>query len=231
MGYLRTLSSLSKLEHMVPSTATSVKPRVRRSVQDARRVILDVAKRRFLEGGPGAVRVQSVAEEVGLTDAAVHYHFGNRAGLMEALLRDAGRRMRDDLEEAAARWDHGTLDIGELADGLRRTLRDEGHGRLTAWMVLGGWKPRGSGMLRPLAENMHHRRLQLRRRGKRPPLEDTLFVVELLGLVVWAESLSGEAWRRSVGLPTDRQSADRFMAWFVDLLVAHLEVGSKPVHD
>ena len=216
---------------MVPSTTARVKPRVRRSVQEARRVILDVAKRRFLEGGPGAVRVQPVAQEVGITDAAVHYHFGNRAGLMEAVVRDAGRRMRDDLEGAAARWDHGTLDIAELADGLRRTLRDEGHGRLTAWMVLGGWKPRGSGMLKPLAENIHRKRLQLRRRGRRPPLEDTQFVVELLGLVVWAESLSGDAWRRSVGLPADRQSADRFMAWFIELLVAHLGVGPKPTHD
>jgi hypothetical protein len=86
-------------------------------------------------------------------------------------------------------------------------------------------------MLRPLAEKIHRRRLQLRRRGKRPPVEDTLFIVELLGLVVWAESLSGEAWRRSVGLPADRQTADRFMAWVVDLLAGHMGVSSRSTED
>jgi hypothetical protein len=53
-------------------------------------------------------------------------------------------------------------------------------------------------------------------------MDDTLFAVELLGLVVWAESLVGGAWRRSVGLKADRATADRFMDWFVALVEGHL---------
>jgi hypothetical protein len=55
-----------------------------------------------------------------------------------------------------------------------------------------------------------------------PPIEDTLFAVELLGLVTWAEPLMGDAWRRAVGLKSDRVTADRFMDWFVALVEDHL---------
>ncbi|HEV2370316.1 MAG TPA: helix-turn-helix domain-containing protein, partial [Acidimicrobiales bacterium] len=89
--------------------------RTRRSVEEARRLILDAAQRRLIAGGPEAVRVQTVAADVGITDAAVHYHFANREGLMEALLAEAGRRLRRDLRSVANDWDVGSLDLDELA--------------------------------------------------------------------------------------------------------------------
>ena len=66
------------------------KPRVRLPREDAQRAILDAAEKRLREGGPEAVRVQHVAADLGVTDAAIHHHFGSRRGLMEALLRFAG---------------------------------------------------------------------------------------------------------------------------------------------
>src|SRR2546421_2443478 len=98
---------------MVKPPVAKARPRIRRSPEDARRLILDAAQRRLIDGGPDAVRVQTVAADVGMTDAAVHYHFTNREGLMEALLADAGRRMRRDLRSVADGWDPGTLDLGE----------------------------------------------------------------------------------------------------------------------
>jgi AcrR family transcriptional regulator len=58
--------------------------RVRHSADEARQLILEAAERRFREGGQAAVRVQLVARDVGMTDAAVHHHFGSRKGLLTA---------------------------------------------------------------------------------------------------------------------------------------------------
>jgi AcrR family transcriptional regulator len=200
---------------------------VRRTVAEARRLILEAAERRLAAGGPDAVRVQAVAADIGVTDAAVHYHYGSRQGLLDAVVRRAGRRLRDGLRAVVAGSDPDTLDIGALVDQLRSTLDTEGQARLTAWMTLAGWKPQGAGLLRPLAEDLHQQRWQAAKATGRvaPEIEDTLFAVELLGLVVWAEPLMGDAWRRSVGLNSDRSTANRFIRWFVALVQDHLQAG------
>jgi len=199
-------------------------PRVRRSVDEARRVILEAAEQRLLDGGPDAVRVQAVARDVGMTDAAIHYHFGNRQGLLEAVIRAAGKRLRDDLVATVDGWRRGELDLGSLVTRLRATMDDEGQARLTAWMALGGWKPEGQGLLRPVADTIHERRRDAARAvgGAEPPVDDTLYAIALLGLVAWGESLTGDAWRRSVGLRSGAPTSDSFVRWVVDLVDAHL---------
>jgi TetR/AcrR family transcriptional regulator, repressor for neighboring sulfatase len=189
--------------------------RRRRSVDDARREILDAAERLLAERGPEAVRVQTVARAVGLTDAAVHYHFGNREGLLEALLHDVGRRMKAELAEAD---DHVGLDT--LLDVLDETYRGQGYARLTAWMRLAGWKPTGEGMFRPYAEALHRDRIRRADAAgtPSPSLDDTLHLVTLLNLVSWADALTGEEWRRSVGLPATPEAREAFQRWLLDRL-------------
>ena len=63
---------------MVKETAK----RVRRSPEAARLAILEAAERRLIEGGPETVRVQHIAADLGVTDAAVHHHFGSREALI-----------------------------------------------------------------------------------------------------------------------------------------------------
>src|SRR5215470_3878323 len=127
-------------------------PRIRRAPQDARRAILDAAERRLIAGGPQAVRVQLVARDIGITDAAVHYHFANRRGLLKALVRSAGGRLKRELAEAVAACGASSVDIRALVTRLRETYDTRQYARLTAWMTLAGWRPRGAGMLRTHAE-------------------------------------------------------------------------------
>lgn len=189
--------------------------RRRRSGEDARREILAAAEKLLDERGPEAVRVQTVARAVGLTDAAVHYHFGNREGLLEALLRDVGRRMKAELAEA-----DDDVDLSTLLDVLDEAYHTHGYARLTAWMRLAGWKPTGEGMFRPYAEALHR---ALVRRAEaagtpRPPLDDTLHLVTLLNLVSWADALTGAEWRRSVGLPATAEAGAAFRQWLLGRL-------------
>ena len=76
--------------------------RRRLPADESRRRILQAAEKRLIEDGPEGVRVQLVARDVGITDAAVHHHFGSRRGLLEALLRYGGRRLRAEVEAAVA---------------------------------------------------------------------------------------------------------------------------------
>jgi AcrR family transcriptional regulator len=199
-------------------------PRIRRSAEDARRQILEAAERRLVAGGPDAVRVQTVARDVGITDPAVHYHFGNREGLLEALLRHCGRRLRDDLTTVASRWNAESLDMRELVDLMNESYDRRQYARLTAWMRLSGWQARGSGMLSAHAEALHSARTAQADTawGPGPSVEDTLFVLALVNLVVWAEALIGDSTMRMVGLPTDRATERRFMDWFAALLTDHV---------
>src|SRR5258708_31702730 len=76
----------------------SMAPRPRLTPQAAKFAILDAAERRLHDEGPEGVRIQRIATDLGITDAAVHYHFGTREALMDALLRRIGRRLVDDIK-------------------------------------------------------------------------------------------------------------------------------------
>jgi AcrR family transcriptional regulator len=49
--------------------------------------LLVVARKAFAEQGFAATSLDSLAAEAGLTRGALHHHFGNKAGLFEAVLR------------------------------------------------------------------------------------------------------------------------------------------------
>ena len=191
---------------------------------DARRAILDAAEQLLIAGGPDAVRVQAVARELGITDAAVHYHFGSRVGLMDALLRSAGRRLRQEVSAAVADWDADTLDMGRLVQLLSETYERKGYARLALWLSMAGWRPKGAGMFKDLAETIHGvRRDHARRAGTPDPeLADTMHVLALMQILLCAEPILGRELRRSVGLPGDLRTGDRFREWVGDLLQTYL---------
>lgn len=203
---------------------TTPSKRRRRTVDDAKREILDVAAQLLERDGPDAVRVQVVAREMGVSDAAVHYHFGNREALMEALLRDVGRRMKREFHDVIDRWDAERSDVHALVSLLDDSYRRRGYGRLAAWMRLTGWRSKGSGMFRPHAEAIHAARIERAHQLGTPPpsLDDSLHLVVLLNLVTWADALVGGEWRRSVGLPATADTAARFREWFAAVAEEHL---------
>jgi len=196
--------------------------RRRRSPEEARAEILAVAARQLAAGGPAAIRLQAIADELGVTHPAILRHFHSRDELMEALLRHAGREMRAALAAAVDRAAAGTaLDAEAFFAALDRIYREEGYARLSAWLLLHGFQNRGSGMYREAAESLHRAR-SAGARPRRPPLDDTLFAVVLLNLVAWSEALVGGAFRRAVDLPADADTARRFRAWVVELVARHL---------
>jgi AcrR family transcriptional regulator len=202
-----------------------VKSRTRRSADEARQAILEAAEKRLIEHGPGAIKVQTIARDLGLTDAAVHYHFGSQDGLVDALIRFGGARLKDAVHQAVASWTGDTVDVPRLVGLIRDTYGDRGYARLAAWMALAGWKSRSGGMYGELVERVHAARVHRARQMRlvEPAREDTQHLVVLLNLVLFADGISGSAFRRSVGLRADAAAGQRFREWFTELLELYLQ--------
>src|ERR1041385_5258476 len=114
------------------------RPRVRRSAGEARQRILEAAEARLIAQGPGAIKVQAIARDLGLSDPAIHYHFGSQEGLVEALIRFGGRRLKDGVHEAVRSWSGDSVDVRQLVELVGDTFGDRGYARLAAWMALAG---------------------------------------------------------------------------------------------
>ncbi len=196
--------------------------RIRRSAQASKLAILQAAEARLIAQGPDAVRVQPIARELGLTDAAVHYHFGSREQLLESLLRYCGRRFLDELADAIAA--HRAQGMGFDLAGAAALLADfydrKGAARLVMWLSFSGWRPEGAGMLAPLVDWLHEVRLAraLAQGAPAPAREDSQYAVALLSASAMSQALFGDALLRSVDL--DPAKAPDVTAWMTSLLGA-----------
>ena len=84
--------------------ATPVKGRSTRALQAerTRQQILATAQRLFAERGYDATSLQMIADELGLTKAAVYYHFRAKNEILLAAMRPGLLRLQTLLDEAAA---------------------------------------------------------------------------------------------------------------------------------
>lgn len=170
--------------------------RIRRSPEHSKRLILEAAEELLIEGGPGAVGVRAVADRVGMTDAGVAHHFGNRQDLLVALLRHGGRRIRAAVERVVDTWVDDQADVGALIRAIARVY-DHGYAALAVSLHAAGWRDSGAGMLEPVVRTVHAARP---RTGRNPPLADTRLAVAALHQALALDSVYGADFRRSAGI-------------------------------
>jgi AcrR family transcriptional regulator len=176
-------------------------------------LILDAAAALLAEGGVTAVQVRAVAARVGMTDAGVTHHFGNREQLLAALLRHGGRRLRAALDDVLAEWlASGGADLLELVGSLEAFYR-HGYGELAVALHAAGWRDPGAGMLDPVVDALH----RLRPAGS--SIDDTRLAVAALHQAMATEALYGEAFRRSAGTTLDSAAQVRWWARHLQLVL------------
>lgn len=188
--------------------------RVRRPVEAARAAILQAAERRLAADGPEGVKIQRVARDVGVREATVHYHFGDRRGLLEALVRYSGRRFAADVEAACAATDAAPMDLSQVASMFARLYAERGAAQLVLHLLAAGWSPEGEGLFRPLAERLHAERVRQAQLSGQPIPEwaDAQRMVAAVGALAFAQTVAGDAHLRGVGLPPDEPDLS---AWLV----------------
>jgi len=198
--------------------------RQRRTPQAAKFAILEAAEQRLHDEGPEGVRIQRIAADLGITDAAIHYHFGTREALMDALLRRIGRRLVDDIEATIEKWAPDQIDVAALGRLFQLAYADERAARLALWLSLVGWRPKGSGMLKSLVERVHQARMKAARKARRaaPRVNDTQYAIALLSAAHMHAAMSGEALLASVADDATRLDQRDFLNFAVELIARHL---------
>lgn len=122
--------------------------RKRRSADEARAEILEVAERRLAEHGLEGLNVVDVAREAGMSHATLIHHFGNTEDMRRALInRMTNRLLRDVIDVLQAEQ---TLNVEVLMRDLFAALSQGGHAKLLAWMAVG--EKSLTGTLRPSDE-------------------------------------------------------------------------------
>jgi AcrR family transcriptional regulator len=209
--------------------ASGTAKRIRRTPEAARLAIMEAAERRLIEDGPEGVRVQHIAADLGITGAALHYHFGSRESLIDSVRRFSAKRLLTDIDAILHAWDADRLDLRRLGELFRKTYVDHGAARLIFWVALSGRKPRGSGLMTGLIEAVHGARERRALASGRvpPPISDTQFVIVLLSSIHAVMPVAGDALLLSAAAEAGKAGAERFLDWVVNLLEAHLDAAKS----
>jgi TetR/AcrR family transcriptional regulator, repressor for neighboring sulfatase len=193
--------------------------RVRRTPDEARRLILDAARAAIARTGPEGLRLQDIAAAAGITHPLILHHFGSRAGLVRALTREAVAELRDKLIAAMIQPDYA---IEEQLDRVFDAFRN-GLGQRLAWLatVDPDGDESGSTMIqREIAEQLHARRIATAPRGVTVTWEESQFLVHLIATAALGDAIYGAQLRRSAGLAEGREQDSRFRAWLAALIRA-----------
>lgn len=190
--------------------------RVRRSPEEARAVIIANAEKILLREGVQAVQVRAVAREAGMTDAGITHHFGNRDGLLTALLDEGARKTRDAISETVQGWVEEGPDIGRLVETLHALYRG-GYAALALQLHNSGWQDTGRPLLEPVVA-------PLMARNQNPDTTEEDLRAALASLHQWLalEPVFGSPFRRSAGLKRDTKVKLQ-LAWWAHSIEAMLQ--------
>lgn len=179
--------------------------RRRRSAESAQSDILAAAQELLLEEGPSGLRLQRVAERVGMTHPGVLHHFGSVEHLLEVLSQRTAREVRDDVLAVLKPGAATDPDARNRLDDALERLADPGRGRLLAWLVSSGRSPFPPEDERGLEEVVTG--FQRAAGGTR---ETFAFVVEFAVLASLGDALFGAAIRKRMGAEGSPEEARSF---------------------
>jgi TetR/AcrR family transcriptional regulator, repressor for neighboring sulfatase len=197
--------------------------RLRRTPEEARRLILETAQALVASTGPEGLRLQDIAAAAGISHPLILHHFGSREGLVRELTREAAAELRDKLLAAMGSSEHPVeLLLDRVFDAFRNGLAQR-----LAWLATvepGGGVDGTRMIMRDIADKLHQRRI-----AAAPPgaitRDDTDALIHLVATAAFGDALFGAQLRRSAGLPATSQTDRRFRLWLAGLIRSHSTQG------
>lgn len=188
--------------------------RIRRTSDDARRLILDAAERVTRIEGPASLRLQDVAREAGVSHPNILHHFGSREGLMQALNSRAMDQLTRDVIA-------GMGSSGSDGDGVARTFAAYRNGvaERLVWLIQSGAIPPDERLqlFERVVASLHEVRRQFATPGCEPDIADTRHVVHLITVAAIGDALFGERLRRAGAREGEARTAfERFLTQLVE---------------
>ncbi len=194
----------------------SAAKRIRRTPEEARRVILDAAEACMAKAGPAGLRLQDVAEVAGVSHPTILHHFESREGLIRAL----NLRSLQDLRERLVAAMSGAMDsLGPVAETFE-AFRD-GIAQRMIW-ILQSSPTGGPGTALPIFDEMVDKLHAIRQRIAPPGVTidryDTQAFIHLTTIAAFGDAVIGPRLRRSADAKAEAAAAKRFEDWFSRLL-------------
>ena len=156
--------------------------RVRRTPEQARRVILEAATKVIAELGPDAASLQRVAKEAGVSHGLISHYFGTHDGLVHAVMRAYVGEFRQRLIARLERTELSS--VARIADAFFEAVTEPMYARLAVWSMLASEDPVSEpAEVRPLVDLFE----SATRAGPAPRL--TRSQIEILLISVWALGL------------------------------------------
>jgi len=188
--------------------------RVRRSPEEARRLILDAAEKAVGTQGPAGLRLQDVAREAGVSHPTILHHFGSREGLIRAL----NVRAAEDLTRSLL----GGMGEGGGGGGIAKVFAAYRNGlaERTVWLIQAGAmpEPQQSPLLAQVLETMQAMRRKFARPGQEPDPADSRNILNLVAVAALGDALIGQRLRAGSGAAEPGAAADfeKFVAELVE---------------
>jgi AcrR family transcriptional regulator len=202
--------------------------RIRRTPEEARRLILGTAQELLAATGPEGLRLQEIAARAGISHSLILHHFGSRAGLVAALTQEAAIELRDRL---LATMTSGGFGLEAQLDRVFDAFRD-GLAQRLAWLAT--IEPEGPAaatamIMRQIADVVHSRREAAAAPGATVHRSDTEWLLHLVAAAAFGDAIFGSRLRRSAGLAVTPETDRGFRDWFAGLIREHeAQAGGKP---
>jgi AcrR family transcriptional regulator len=191
--------------------------RLRRTPEEARRLILEAARSRLATTGPEGLRLQDIAAAAGISHPLILHHFGSREGLVRALTREAAAELRDKL---VATMESTEYSVEQQLDRVFDAFRD-GLAQRLAWLATvdpGGGAEGTQLIIRDIADRLHDRRIAAAPPGTVIARADTDALIHLVATSAFGDALYGAQLHRSAGLPATSETDRSFRRWLAALI-------------
>jgi AcrR family transcriptional regulator len=208
---------MSSTDNNVNRDKTKRGKRLRRTPEEARRLILEAARSRLATTGPEGLRLQDIAAAAGISHPLILHHFGSREGLVRALTREAAAELRDKLVTA---METGEYSVEQQLDRVFDAFRD-GLAQRLAWLATvdpGGGAEGTQMIMCDIANRLHARRIATAPPGAVITRGDTDALIHLVATSAFGDALYGAQLHRSAGLPATSETDRSFRRWLAALI-------------
>src|SRR5262245_36697067 len=179
-----------------PPPPSEKPPRIRRTAEEAQTEILDAAERRLVASGPAGIRLQDVADDVGVSHPTILHHFGSREKLVDEVVTRRVAAMNDDVLRALAAGTPEEATMRALFERMFEAFGPGGHARVVAFLALERRTSPVIDGVKPLARALHPARVAATPEGTTPPTpEDSYFTVLLVAFALFGEAIAGPMFR------------------------------------
>lgn len=201
---------------MNPRNSPNKNKRIRRTPEEARRLILEAAEADMAASGPAGLRLEAVAKAAGVSHPTILHHFGSREGLIHALNGKTVEHLKSVLLGVLNSQPNSSDDA---VAATFAAYRDRLAQRMI-WLLQSGqpMAPQGLPVFDEMVEALHAFRLSWAGPNPGFDIEDTRAVIHLTTIAAFGDAILGARLRRAANAEEEARLRARFEHWFGEML-------------